>query len=164
MLWTTNIRKVLCSERWGTVLVKYELRVAESSGFIRILAESSQIAVSAHARSSCHKNVQFTMWNRYCKQVHAFIETLTFHKVAKCLRCGEIFSGHFVQISLKESGKSSNIRRSDENWRLRPHTPAGAQGRIKALRSPRPKYFVGPHYTYNTINHPSSNHPSNSKI
>jgi len=38
------------------------------------------------------------------------------------------------------------------------------QGRIKALRGPRPKYFAGPHYTYNTINHPSSNHPSNSKI
>ena len=29
------------------------------------------------------------------------------------------------------------------------------QGRIKALRGPRPKYFVGPppHYTYSTINH-----------
>jgi len=38
------------------------------------------------------------------------------------------------------------------------------QGRIKALRGPRPKYFAGPNYTYNTVNHPSSNHPSNSKI
>jgi len=32
------------------------------------------------------------------------------------------------------------------------------------LRGPRPKYFVGPHYTFSTINHPSSNHLSNSKF
>jgi len=65
--------------------MKAKPNVTESSGIMRIVTVSSQIAISVLAQSNMTENNENSFWY--------FID-ISQGSVAKCLRCGGMFSNH----------------------------------------------------------------------